>query len=363
VEHGKVSGHAAGLIGSSYHGRGDLGLTIRGGRRYKPRLFRVSPAESSVRGNTPGEEADVKAMLITGATGSLGSELVARYYGNYDIYAHGRDAQRLLKLQMRFPRIRLVLGDLRCHGLQEALRCCRVVIHAAAQKYVDLAEKHCQYTVDTNVVCTHDLADQAARAGVERFVFISTDKSSAPNNVYGITKYLAERLVLELSDVHAETSFVICRFGNIFGSNGSVVQLWLDAMRRNHGMLRVTDPDMTRFMFSLEEAADTVTFALTEAASGDIIIPKMHSVCLRDIIALFPGARVQVVGKRPGEKMHETLYVKGEINTGYETDRYFVLNRRSPRVLMMDQIDSSQVGRVDPERLQGWFERVQRQAA
>jgi UDP-N-acetylglucosamine 4,6-dehydratase len=302
-------------------------------------------------------------MLITGATGSLGSELVANYYGRYEIYAQGRDAQRLLKLRMRFPHINLVLGDLRCHGLHEAVRCCDVVVHAAAQKYVDLAEQHCYYTVDTNVVCTHELADLSARHGVERFVFISTDKSSAPSNVYGITKYLAERLVLELSDVYTNTAFVVCRFGNIFGSNGSVVRLWLDAMRREDPRIRVTDPEMTRFMFSLEEAAATVDFALTQAGTGDVIIPKMDSVCLRDLIGLFPEAQVQVVGKRPGEKQHETLYVKGEISTGYETERYYVLNRCSPQVLMMDQIDSSQVGRVAPERLRQWFDQVCKQAA
>jgi UDP-N-acetylglucosamine 4,6-dehydratase/5-epimerase len=305
----------------------------------------------------------VKAMLITGATGTLGSELVARYYGRYDLYAHGRDAQRLLKLQMRFPRIRLVLGDLRCHGVYEAIERCDVVVHAAAQKYVDLAEQHPFYTVDTNVVCTHELADLAARNGVDRFVFISTDKSSAPNNVYGVTKYLAERLILELTDVYPGTAFTVCRFGNIFGSNGSVVQLWLDALRRENAPIRVTDPDMTRFMFSLEEAAATVDFALGQAQTGDIIIPKMQSVCLRDLMALFPEAQAQVVGKRPGEKMHETLYVKGEINTGYETDRYYVLNRRSAQVLMMDHIDSSQVGRVGPEQLRGWFDKVRKQAA
>jgi len=305
----------------------------------------------------------VKAMLITGATGSLGSELVAKYYGQYEIYAQGRDAQRLLKLRMRYPRLNIVLGDLRCHGLHEAVHCCHVVIHAAAQKYVDLAEQHCYYTVDTNVLCTHELADLSARKGVERFVFISTDKSSAPGNVYGITKYLAERLLLELSDLYAETDFVICRFGNIFGSNGSVVQLWLDAMRRSDRNIRVTDPAMTRFMFSLEEAADAVDFGLYRARTGEIIIPKMQSVCLQDIIGLFPDAGVQVVGRRPGEKMHETLYVKGEINTGYETDRYYVLNRRSAQVLMVEHIDSSQVERVDPTRLRQWFDRVRRQAA
>jgi len=301
-------------------------------------------------------------MLITGATGSLGGELVGRYYDRYEIYAQGRDAQRLLKLRMRFPRIRLVLGDLRCHGLQDALRACRVVVHAAAQKYVDLAEQHCYYTVDTNVVCTHELADQAARQGVERFIFISTDKSSAPTNVYGITKYLAERLILELCDIYGKTCFVICRFGNIFGSNGSVVRLWLDAARRNEGKIQVTDPDMTRFMFSLEEAAATVDFALREAGAGDIIIRKMQSVCLRDIISLFDGTQVQVVGKRPGEKMHETLYVKGEISTGYETDDYYVLNRRSPHRLNMENLDSSQVSRVDKQQLGRWFDRVSKAA-
>ena len=305
----------------------------------------------------------MKGMLITGATGSLGSELVARYYGQYELYAQGRDAQRLLKLRMRFPHINLVLGDLRCHGLQEAVRCCDVVVHAAAQKYVDLAERHCYYTVDTNVICTHDLADLAARKGVERFVFISTDKSSAPNNVYGVSKYLAERLILELADVYPETDYVICRFGNIFGSNGSVVQLWLDAVRRDDPQIRVTDPEMTRFMFSVEEASATVDFALTQAGTGDIIIPKMQSICLQDIIALFPDARVQVVGLRPGEKTHETLYVKGEINTGRETDRYYVLNRRSPQTLAMECIDSTQVSPIEPARLRQWFDNVRKRAA
>jgi UDP-N-acetylglucosamine 4,6-dehydratase/5-epimerase len=305
----------------------------------------------------------VKAMLITGATGTLGSELVATYYGRYDVYAQGRDAQRLLKLQMRYPRLHLVLGDLRCHGLREAIGRCSLVVHAAAQKYVDLAELHPQYTVDTNVVCTHELAEMAAQQGVDRFVFISTDKSSAPTNVYGVSKYLAERLILELADVYRETDFIICRFGNIFGSNGSVVRLWLDAVRRGAPQIRVTDPEMTRFMFSVEDAVATVEFAVVDGGTGDIIIPKMVSVRLRDIISLFPEAEVQVVGKRPGEKTHETLYVKGEINTGRETDRYYVLNRRSTQTLAMELIDSTQVPPIEPARLRQWFDNVRKQAA
>jgi UDP-N-acetylglucosamine 4,6-dehydratase len=300
----------------------------------------------------------MKTMLITGATGSLGGELVAKYYGSYEIYAQGRDPQRLLKLKMRYPAITPVLGDLRSHALHKAIRASNVVIHAAAQKYIDFAEQHCYYTVDTNVVCTHELAELAARKGVERFVFISTDKSSSPTHVYSITKYLAELLILELSELYAETTFTICRFGNIFGSNGSVIQLWLDSVRRNGATIRVTDPQMTRFMFSLEEAAQTVDFALKQAQSGDIVIRKMRSVCLSDLIALFEGAQVQVVGKRPGERMHETLYVRGEITTGYETPDYYVLNRRAAEQLPLDRIDSSEVERVAPEQLQAWFQQV-----
>jgi UDP-N-acetylglucosamine 4,6-dehydratase len=302
-------------------------------------------------------------MLITGATGSLGSELVAQYYPSHELYVHGRDADKLLKLKMQFPGVELVLGDLRCHGLHEAVSACHIVVHAAAQKYADLAEKHCYYTLDTNVNCTHELAELAARKGVERFVFISTDKSSAPSNVYGISKYLGERLLLELSDLYQETIFAICRFGNIFGSNGSVIRLWLDAVQRKQRAIRVTDPEMTRFMFSLEEAAATVDFALTHADTGDIIIPKMRSVRLREIIGLFEGVSVEVVGKRPGEKMHETLYVEGETNRGYETERYYVLNRRAKQRLPMVNLDSSQVSAVGKDRLHLWFDEVRKRAA
>jgi len=304
----------------------------------------------------------MKRLLITGATGSLGGELVRRFYPHYEIYAHGRDGDRLLRLRMRFPRIHVVLGDLRCHGLSEAVYECDVIVHTAAQKYVDLAEKHCHYTIDTNVVCTHELADLAARAEVERFVFVSTDKSSAPSNIYGISKYLAERLVLELADSHPNTTYVVCRLGNIFGSNGSVVRLWRDAAACN-GKIQVTHPDMTRFMFSLEEAADTVEFAIEHGSSGDMLLPKMKAVCLRDLLQLFEPAQVEIIGKRPGEKMHETLYVDGEVNTGYETERWYVLNRRASTPVQLDNLDSSRAERIPLSQLATWLDRTEALAA
>src|SRR5262249_33666819 len=104
--------------------------------------------------------------------------------------------------------------------------------------------------------------------------------------------------------------------------------------------IQVTNPEMTRFMFSLDDAAATVEYALGNAQSGDIIIPKMGSVCLQEIVNLFSGSKVKIVGKRPGEKMHESLYVEGEVSNGYETDRYYVLNRRASQRLPMVSIDS-----------------------
>ncbi|MCS7016863.1 MAG: polysaccharide biosynthesis protein [Gemmatales bacterium] len=303
-----------------------------------------------------------KCVLITGATGSLGGELVARYYPEYQIFAQGRNADKLLRLKMRYPHVEIVLGDLRAPGIRDAVRQSQVVIHTAAQKYVNLAERHCFYTVDTNVNCTFELADLAARQGVERFVFISTDKSSFPTNVYGITKYLAERIILELAEIYPATKFVICRFGNIFGSNGSVVQLWLEAKRRRQP-IQVTDPNMTRFMFSLDDAAETVHFALTQGHSGDIIIPKMKSVCLRDLMELFGDTPIEVIGRRPGEKVHETLYIKGEIDTGYETDKYYVLNARAPTRLSLRDLNSAECDRVPISRLRHWLKEIERKAA
>jgi FlaA1/EpsC-like NDP-sugar epimerase len=281
----------------------------------------------------------MKRMVITGATGTLGSELIRRYHATWEIHAQGRNADRLLKLQLRHPKIHLILGDLRCHGLRRAVASSHMVIHTAAQKYVDLAEL-------------------AARKGCEQFIFISTDKASAPGNVYGTTKYLAENLILELASCHPATRFTICRFGNIFGSNGSVVRLWLDAQRRQQESIQVTDPEMTRFMFGVDEAAAAVDFALKHGRSGDIIIPKMGSVRLQQIIELFEGFRVEVVGKRPGEKTHESLYVDGEIRNGRETDRYYVLNRNAPASLPPIRLDSSTAKPVDPQQLRAWFDQV-----
>ncbi len=293
-------------------------------------------------------------MLITGATGTVGGGLVARYHSEFRVHAQGRDGQKLLALAARFPSVKIILGDLTSPRVREAMTGAAVVIHAAAQKYVDLAESNVAYTLDTNISRTRELAELAAAVGVRRFLFISTDKSSSPTNVYGMSKYLGERIILEVADACPATAFVVCRFGNVFGSNGSVIRLWQAAVAGGRP-IRVSDPEMTRFMFPAAEAADLVEFARTRGETGDVIIPKMRAVLLADLIGLFPGAEVAVTGPRPGEKPHETLYVRGELATGYETDRYFVLNRRATTPVALDTMISSSAERVSPAELREWL--------
>jgi UDP-glucose 4-epimerase len=161
-------------------------------------------------------------------------------------------------------------------------------------------------------------------------------------------------VVLEIADASPGTKFVVCRFGNVFGSNGSVVRLWQQALRAGRP-IRVSDPTMTRFMFPAAEAGDLIEFARTHGETGDIVTPKMRAVLLADLVELFSANGVEVAGPRPGENQHETLYVRGEVATGRETDRYFILNRRATTPIGLDTLDSSAADRVGIDELRQWI--------
>lgn len=268
----------------------------------------------------------MKVMLITGATGTVGSHLVGRFHERYRLLAQGRDAQSLAELRARHPGIETVCGDLHSPQLAEAVHASRVVIHAAAQRYADIAEKHCALTLDTNVQGTHRLADLATRAEVERFVFVSAVEAATPSSVYAMSKYLAERLVLESSEQGYDTQFHICRLGRI-GVRG----------RRPHE--GDAHPDSTRFVYTVEEAGDLIEFALQCASNGDVLVPKMRGARMGALAEM--GGR----GRGTGNPTHETVPVTGEIGTGDETDLCFILNRRARHALAVSHLDSSQSSR------------------
>lgn len=195
----------------------------------------------------------MKSMLITGATGTVGGELVRRYHGRYRVLAQGRDAVALAGLHDRYPSVRTVEGDLHSRALAEAIGDSEVVIHAAAQKYAGIAERHCAYTLETNLLATARLAALAAEAGVETFLFVSADAAAVPSDVCGMSKYLAERVVLELSGAGHDTRFTVCRLGRLARPGAPA------------------DPDAACTPCSLEEAGDLIGLALDHTGNGDVV--------------------------------------------------------------------------------------------
>lgn len=297
-------------------------------------------------------------LVITGATGSLGGILVERFAGTYQILAQGRDERKLAALVARFPQVTPIAGDLRSPSLLDAIATSQTIIHAAGQKYTDRAERDCFGTLDVNVNCTKELATLAAKNHVSRFLFISSDKAAQPSSVYAMTKHFAERLVLELAERQATTTFIVCRLSNIFGSSGSVARLWVEACRSPNPTIRVTDLQMTRFMLSAEQVVALLHFALTEASSGDILIPKCRSVALSDLLTHFPQAQVSVLGTRPGERIHEVAH-PGGMEAGYEAPLCYVLNRRATQKFCVPRLDSGQAEHVSFAELRQWVENLQ----
>ena len=198
----------------------------------------------------------MKVLLITGATGTVGGHLVGRFHGRYRILAQGRDAEGLAALQGRYPGIETVCGDLQSPQLAEAVGESRLVIHAAGQRYAAIGETHCALTLDANIGGTQRLADLATKADVERFVFVSTVEAARPTSVHSMSKYLAERLVLELSEGGYDASFHVCRLARISAPNG------LDA---------------TRSAYTVEDAGDLIEYALHHADNGEVLGPKTRA--------------------------------------------------------------------------------------
>ena len=262
----------------------------------------------------------MKAMLITGATGTVGGHLVGRIQGRYRILAQGRDAEGLAALRARHPGIETVRGDLHSPQLAGAVGASQLVIHAAGQRYADIAESHCALTLDANIAGTQRLADLATGAAVERFVFVSTLEAGRPSSVHAMSKYLAERLLLELSEGGYDAQFHVCRLGRISAPHGR-------AAERGDG-------DSTRPVYTVEEAGDLIEFALLHAENGDILIPKAPSCA----------------GPASSRGKRESVALTGEIETGRETDLCFILNRRARHRLVGNPSDPSRVESARSDR-------------
>jgi len=269
-------------------------------------------------------------VLITGGAGFLGRAIIGRalaeqWPARFTVLS--RDDAKHAALQKRYPHVETVLGDvstLSRDRLTLLLRGFDLVIHAAASKYVDRSEHSAWDTIQTNVEGSRRVAEAAILARVPRVVGVSTDKAVAPRNNYGATKMLMERLFQEADRLSEDTTFTLCRYGNVVASTGSVLALFQQWVAEGKPIL-LTDSRMTRFWMSPDEAIDTVLQA-TRAPGGVVVIPRCRSMDMHDVALTALGydehrplptvdegqGRVEIIGLRPGEKLHEALLSSDE---------------------------------------------------
>lgn len=277
-----------------------------------------------------------KSILITGGTGSLGKALTRRIFNEYPdvkrLVIFSRDEQKQFQMAQEFPKsdypaIRFFIGDVRDkQRLVRAMNGVDYVIHAAAMKHVHIAEYNPQECIKTNVVGAENVIDACLETKVERVVALSTDKACAPINLYGATKLTSDKLFIAANNVRGKNPirFSVVRYGNVMGSNGSVIPFFLK--KRSDGFLPITDPKMTRFNISLDEGVDMVLHALDTAWGGELFVPKIPSYRLVDVAkAIAPEIEHRVVGIRPGEKIHEEMITASDSYVTYDLGKYYAI--------------------------------------
>ena len=270
-------------------------------------------------------------ILLTGGTGSFGNrfvEMTLERYNPAKIVIYSRDEMKQWEMAQRFKndrRLRFYLGDVRD---KERLKraCCDVdfIIHAAAMKIVPSAEYNPFECIKTNVNGAMNVIDCAIENKVRRVVALSTDKACNPINLYGATKLCSDKLFVSGNAYVGaqDTRFSVVRYGNVMGSRGSVIPLFLK--QAASGVITITDQRMTRFMITLDEGVELVWHALWDALGGEIYVKKIPSMMISDIAkAVAPNAQIKVVGIRPGEKLHEQMISVEDARTTYEFEDYY----------------------------------------
>jgi UDP-N-acetylglucosamine 4,6-dehydratase/5-epimerase len=280
---------------------------------------------------------DDKVVLVTGGTGSFGRLFARTILGRYKprkLIIFSRDELKQSEMSRDFsaPNVRYFIGDVRDRDrLQRAVRGVDVVVHAAALKQVPACEYNPFEAVKTNVVGAQNVIEAAIDHGVPRVLAISTDKAVNPVNLYGATKLCAEKLFVQGNSYSGErgTRFSCARYGNVVGSRGSVIPLFLE--QRKSGAITVTDQRMTRFWITLQQGVDFVLQCLSVMEGGEIFVPKIPSMRILDLVrAIAPDAEIQITGIRPGEKLHEVLVSEDEAHHTVEFESHYMVKPLHP---------------------------------
>ncbi len=279
---------------------------------------------------------DAKTTLITGGTGSLGKKLTQYILSNYrpkKIIIFSRDELKQYEMNAvwsdtELP-IRYFLGDIRDRDrLYRAFDGVDYVIHTAALKQVPAAEYNPFEAIRTNILGAQNIVEAAIDMGIKKVIAISTDKAVSPINLYGATKLAMEKLFISANAYVGErdTSFSVVRYGNVIGSRGSIIPLFKNLIGNGKQKIPLTDERMTRFWITLDQAVQLVMTAMKEGAGGEVFIPKIPSMRIVDLIkALFPDHEYEIIGIRPGEKIHEILISEDEGRTTVDMGKEYVI--------------------------------------
>ena len=277
-----------------------------------------------------------KSILITGGTGSFGKKFVETIFARFPdvkrLVIYSRDELKQYEMGLLFPAnkyraIRFFIGDVRDgERLKRACEGIDYIIHAAALKQVPAAEYNPMECIKTNVFGAENVINAALANNISKVVALSTDKAAAPINLYGATKLCSDKLFVAANNMKGSRNltFSVVRYGNVVGSRGSVMPFFLDQKKK--GVLPITHEGMTRFNISLEEGVEMVLFALEHAWGGEIYVPKIPSYRITDVAtAIGPECRQEIVGIRPGEKLHEEMITETDSLSTVETNEYYVI--------------------------------------
>lgn len=278
-----------------------------------------------------------KTILITGGTGSFGQQCVEMLLTQHHpkkIIIFSRDELKQSQMQERFtdPRLRFFLGDVRDQErLRRAFDGVDLVIHAAALKQVPALEYNPFEAIRTNIIGAYNIISAAIDCGVEKVVALSTDKAANPINLYGATKLCSDKLFVSANSMAGKrrTRFAVTRYGNVVGSRGSVVPLFV--RQRASGTVTITDHRMTRFWITLPQGVDFVLRCFDMMIGGEIFVPKIPSANMTDVAeALAPGCAIKVIGIRPGEKLHEVMIPEDDARNTLEMADHFIIQPQFP---------------------------------
>lgn len=277
-----------------------------------------------------------KSILITGGTGSFGKEFVRTILSQYPnikrLVIYSRDELKQFEMAQEFPKskydgIRYFIGDIR--DKDRFMRACEgidYIVHAAALKQVPAAEYNPMEFIKTNIMGAQNVIDAALNLNIKKVVALSTDKAAAPINLYGATKLVSDKLFIAANNMKGkrDISFSAVRYGNVLGSRGSVIPFFIK--QKETGILPITDPKMTRFNITLRQGVDLVIYALEHAIGNELFVPKIPSYKITDVAtSIAPDCKQEIVGIRPGEKLHEEMITPSDSYHTIDAKDFFII--------------------------------------